>query len=108
HGTGTDKASEIYISSIKTPYDKDNGEYQISFILDESVECLMIGIKLGSDDDNMTRAEISHASTNGKSLIIKNGMVEMGAGSEGEKKILRVKLAESDRKTLEVRAYAKH
>lgn len=43
----------------------------------------------------------------GKSLEIKNGMIEMGVAKKGEKKILRVKLLEAARKTLEVRAYVK-
>ena len=34
-------------------------------------------------------------------------MIEIGAVSKGEKKILRIKLLEAGRKTLEVRAYAK-
>ena len=54
------------------------------------------------------RAEISRATRNGKVLTIKNGMVELGAVSEGDKVILRMKMAERVRKTLEVRGYAKH
>lgn len=106
-GNGIDKTSEIYISNIKTPFDSPSGEYQISFTADEAAEGLMLGIKIGSDDDNLARAEISRASLNGKILSIKNGMVEVGSVSKGEKKILRIKLTEVGRKTLEVRAYAK-
>ena len=67
----------------------------------------MLGIKIGSDDDNLARAEISKATLNGKSLSIKNGMIEVGSVGIGEKKTLRIKLSETGRKTLEVRAYAK-
>lgn len=109
HGTGMGKASEVLISSIKTPFDKVSGEYQVSFILDEDVENLVLGIKIGSDDDNLSRAEISNASMDGKKLAIKNGMIEVGGlFTAGEKKVLKVRLDEKTRKTLEVRAYAKH
>lgn len=106
-GTGTDKASEVFISKVKTPLDSVSGEYQVSFVSDETVDSLMLGIKIGSDDDNLSRAEISSAKLNGKSLVIKNGMIEVGAVNKGDKRILRVKLSETGRKTLEVRAYAK-
>ena len=79
----------------------------MSFVSDETVENLMLGIKIGSDDDNLSRAEIESATLNGNILVIKNGMIEIGAVSKGEKKILRIKLLETGRKTLEVRAYAK-
>ena len=107
-GTGTGKASEVLISGIKTPFDKASGEYQISFVLDENAEDLAVGIKIGSDDDNLLKANISEATMNGKKLLIKNGMIELkGVHNEGEKNILRVKLEEKTRRTLEVRAYAK-
>lgn len=106
-GTGTEKASEVLISSIKTPFDKDTGAYKISFVLDENAENLVIGIRIGSDDDNLSKANISKATMNGKKLAIKNNMIELkGIHHEGEKKILRVILEEKSRKTLEVRAYA--
>lgn len=107
-GTGLNKVSEVYISNIKTPYDTEAGEYQISFVVDESVENLMIAVKISSDDNNLARAEISKATQNGKTLTIKNGMVEIGAANEGDKVVLRMKIAERVRKTLEVRGYAKH
>ena len=106
-GVGTDKASEVFISKVKTPFDRISGEYQVSFVSDETVENLMLGIKIGSDDDNLSRAEIESATLNGNVLVIKSGMIEIGAVSKGEKKILRIKLLEAGRKTLEVRAYAK-
>ena len=68
----------------------------------------MIAVKISSDDNNLARAEISKATQNGKTLTIKNGMVELGATSEGDKVVLRMKIAERVRKTLEVRGYAKH
>jgi hypothetical protein len=107
HGNGTEKVSEVYITNIKTPLDRNSGDYQISFVSDEKVDNLMLGIRIGSDDDNMVRAEISKATLNGKTLAIKNGMIEIGSTTEGEKKTVRVKLTETGRKTLEVRAYAK-
>lgn len=107
-GTGIGIASEVSISDIKTPFDKESCEYQISFILDEKVIDLFIGIKIGSDDDNLSEANISKATMNGKKLLIKNGMIELkGVRKEGEKNILRVQLEEKTRRTLEVRAYAK-
>ena len=106
-GTGTGKASEVFISKVKTPLDGVSGEYQVSFVSGETVDNLMLGIKIGSDDDNLSRAEISSATLNGKALVIKNGMIEVGAVNKGDKRILRVKLSETGRKTLEVRAYAK-
>lgn len=106
-GTGTDKASEVSISKVKTPLDSTSGEYQISFVSDEAVDNLMLGIKIGSDDDNLSRAEISGAVLDGKPLVIKNGLIEVGAVNKGDKSVLRVKLSEAGRKTLEVRAYAK-
>lgn len=107
HGNGTDKASEVRISKIKTPFDSQLGEYRVSFTADEAAESLMLGIKIGGDDDNLARAEISRATINGKTVPIKNGMVDVGAVSEGERKTLLVKLSEVGRKSLEVRAYAK-
>ena len=108
-GTGTGKASEVLISGIRTPFDKATGEYQISFVLDENAEDLVVGIRIGSDDDNLSKANISEATMNGKKLPIKNDMIELkGIHNEGEKNILRVKLEEKTRRTLEVRAYAKH
>ncbi|EFD00136.1 hypothetical protein CLOSTHATH_01636 [Hungatella hathewayi DSM 13479] len=96
------------ISSIKTPFNKTSGEYQISFVLDENAENLAIGIKIGSDDDNLSKANISEAIMDGKKLAIKNGLIELEGGhNEGEKNIIRVRLEEKTRKTLEVRAYAK-
>ena len=107
HGNGTEKASEVYISKVKTPYDSASGEYKVTFTSDEAAEGLILGIKIGSDDDNMARAEISKATIDGKALNIKNGMVEVGTVAKGDKRTLRIKLTESGRKTLEVRAYAK-
>lgn len=106
-GTGLNKVSEVYISNIKTPYDMETGEYKISFISDETVENLMIAVKISSDDNNLARAEISKATRNGQALTIKNGMVELGAVNEGDKVVLRMKIVERVRKTLEVRGYAK-
>lgn len=106
-GTGLNKVSEVYISNIKTPYDTERGEYQVSFVSDEAVDNLMIVAKISSDDNNLAKAEISKATRNGKALTIKNGMVELGAVNEGDKIILRMKIAERVRKTLEVRGYAK-
>lgn len=105
-GTGTDRVSEVFISKVKTPLDSVSGEYQVSFVSDETVENLVLGIRIGSDDDNLSRAEISGATLDGKGLSIKNGMIEVGAVGKGEKKILKIKLSETGRKTLEVRAYA--
>ena len=106
-GTGLNKVSEVYISNIKTPYDTEAGEYQVSFVVDEAVDNLMIATKISSDDNNLARAEISKATQNGKALNIKNGMVELGTVNEGDKVVLRMKIAERVRKTLEVRGYAK-
>ena len=106
-GTGLNKVSEVYISNIKTPYDTERGEYQVSFVSDEAVDNLMIAAKISSDDNNLAKAEISKATRNGKALTIKNGMGESGAVNEGDKIILRMKIAERVRKTLEVRGYAK-
>lgn len=106
-GNGKDKASEIFISKIKTPFDSVSGEYQVSFISEETVENLLLGIRIGSDDDNLSHAEISKATLNNKELVINNGMIEIGAVNNGDKKILSIKLSETGRKTLEVRAYAK-
>ena len=106
-GTGLNKVSEVYISNIKTPYDTEAGEYQVSFAVDEAVDNLMIATKISSDDNNLARAEISKATRNGKALNIKNGMVELGTVNEGDKVVLRMKIAERVRKTLEVRGYAK-
>lgn len=91
------------ISGIRTPFDKATGEYQISFVLDENAEDLVVGIRIGSDDDNLSKANISEATMNGKKLPIKNDMIELkGIHNEGEKNILRVKLEEKTRRTLEV------
>ena len=106
-GTGLNRVSEAYISNIKTPYDTEAGEYQVSLVVDEAVDNLMIATKISSDDNNLARAEISKASRNGKALNIKNGMVELGTVNEGDKVVLRKKIAERVRKTLEVRGYAK-
>lgn len=106
-GNGTGKASEVYISKIKTPFDSSAGVYRISFTADEAAEGLMLGIKIGSDDDNLSRAEIANAVVDGEKLSIKNGMIEVGTVAKGEKKTLQIKLSEAGRKTLEVRAYAK-
>lgn len=107
HGTGTGKASEVYISKVKTPFDSVTGEYRVSFTSDEAAEDMMLGIKIGSDDDNLARAEVSTAVIDGKKVPIKNGMIAIGAVTKGEKKTLSIKLSEVGRKTLEVRAYAK-
>ena len=106
-GIGLNKVSEVYISNIKTPYDTEAGEYQVSFVVDETVDNLMIATKISSDDNNLARAEIAKAIRNGRALKIKNGMVELGTVNEGEKVVLRMKIAERARKTLEVRGYAK-
>ena len=106
HGKGTGKASEVYISRVKTPFNSTTGEYLISFISDETVNNLMLDIKLGNDDDSLSYADISKATYNGKELYIKNGMIEIGNVNKGEKTIVRVKLVDISRKTLEVRAYA--
>lgn len=106
-GNGTGKASEVFISKVKTPFNSATGEYRISFIADETAEDLMLAIRLGGDDDNLTRAEISKATANGKKLPIKNGMINVGSVAKGDKKIVDIKLSEVGRKTLEVRAYAK-
>ena len=100
-GTGTGKASEILISSIKTPFNKTSGEYQISFVLDENAENLAIGIKIGSDDDNLSKANISEAIMDGKKLAIKNGLIELEGGhNEGEKKYYKSKARRKDEKNV--------
>ncbi len=106
HGNGTGKVSEVSISKKRTPYDSTTGEYKVSFVADEAVADLMLGIKIGSDDDNMSRAEIQKATLDGRSLSIKNGMVAVGAVTVGEKRVLRIKLSEAGGNALEVRAYA--
>ena len=106
HGTGTGKVSEVSLSKKRTPYDESSGEYLVSFVIDETATELMLGIKIGSDDDNFSNAEIERATLNGKDLTIKNEMISVGAVNEGEKKSLRIKLTEKGRKALEVRAYA--
>ena len=67
----------------------------------------MIAAKISSDDNNLTKAEISKAVRNGRSLVIKNGMAELGPVNQDDKIVLRMKIAERVRKTLEVRGYAK-
>lgn len=106
HGNGTGKASEVFISKVKTPFNGATGEYRISFTSDEAAEDLMLAIRLGGDDDNLARAEISKATENGKRLPIKNGMINIGTVAKGDKKTIDIKLTEVGRKTLEVRAYA--
>lgn len=106
HGSGTGKASEVFISKVKTPFNSATGEYHVSFTSDEPAKALMLGIKMGGDDDNLARAEISSATANGKKLPIKNGMIDVGPVAKGDKKTLVIKLTEVGRKTLEVRAYA--
>ena len=106
-GNGIGKATEIFISRIKTPYDSRRGEYRISFVVDEDVDNLILGLRIGSDDDNLAKAEIAKATMSGKNLKVKNGMIEMGVANKGDKKALQVKLSEVTRKTLEVRAYVK-
>ena len=106
HGNGTGKASEVFISKVKTPFNGTTGEYRISFTSDEAAEDLMLAIRLGGDDDNLARAEISKATENGKRLPIKNGMINIGTVAKGDKKTIDIKLTEVGRKTLEVRAYA--
>ena len=76
-------------------------------MVDEKTDNLILGIRLGSDDDNLSKAEIVKATMNDKKLAIKNGMIELGVANKGEKRIVHVKLAESTRKTFEVRAYVK-
>ena len=107
HGNGTGKALEVFISKVKTPFDSATGEYQVSFTADEASEDLMLGIKIGSDDDILERAEITTATVEGKKAPIKNGMIAIGTVAKGERKTLIIKLSEVGRKTLEVRAYAK-
>ncbi len=107
-GNGLGKVSEVYIYGVKTPYIASSDEYQISFVSDETVNDLMINIRLGSDDDNLSKADIASATMDGKTLALKNGMVAIdGKINKGEKKIIKIKLAERARKTLEVRGYAK-
>ena len=108
HGHGTKKVSEVFISNIKTPYDSIADEYRISFIPDETVSSLMLGIKIGSDDDNMAQADIGKAIIDDKDLSIKNGLVDIGDVTKGKKVTIRLKLTENGRKTLEVRGYAEH
>ena len=108
HGHGTQKVSEVYISKVHTPYSIASDEYQVSFIPSETVTALMVGVKIASDDDNMARAEIQKATLEGKTLSIKNGLIDVGPVSSGDKILLQIKLTESGRKSLEVKAYAEH
>ena len=108
HGHGTQKVSEVYISKVHTPYSIASDEYQVSFIPSETVTALMVGVKIASDDDNMARAEIQKATFEGKTLSIKNGLIDVGPVSNGDKILLQIKLTESGRKSLEVKAYAEH
>ena len=105
-GNGTGKVSEVFISNVKTPFDNTSEEYKVSFTADESASALMLSIRIGSDDDNLSRAEIAHAAIDGKKCPIKNGMIDIGTVSVGERKTIVIKLSEGGRKTLEVRAYA--
>lgn len=105
-GNGIKNVTEVIISRIRAPYNSVSGEYQVSFVSGETVNSLMISIKIGSDDDNMSSAVIQKATLNGNQLPIKNGMIDAGSMTKGEKAILFVKMAETGRKTLEVKAYA--
>ena len=91
---------------MKTPFDGITGEYWVSFTTDETVDDMMLDIKIGGDDNKPVHAEIAIASIDGKNVPIKNGMIAIGPVAKGEKKTLTVKLLEIGRKTLEVRAYA--
>lgn len=106
HGNKTGRVSEINISKVKTPFDGITGEYWVSFTTDETVDDMMLDIKIGGDDNKPVHAEIAIASIDGKNVPIKNGMIAIGPVAKGEKKTLTVKLLEIGRKTLEVRAYA--
>ena len=66
-GNGIGKATEIFISRIKTPYDSRRGEYRISFVVDEDVDNLILGLRIGSDDDNLAKAEIAKSGASGES-----------------------------------------
>ncbi len=107
NGNGMGKALEVFISKVKTPFNSVTGEYRVSFTVGEAVEDLMLSIKIGGDDDNLSRAEIATATVDGKKLPIKNGMIDVGAVAKDERKMLIIKLSDIGRKTLEVRAYAK-
>ena len=100
--------SEVFNKKKKTPYDSIADEYRISFIPDETVSSFMLGIKIGSDDDNMAQADIGKAIIDDKDLSIKNGLVDIGDVTKGKKVTIRLKLTENGRKTLEVRGYAEH
>lgn len=101
------KAAEIPLSKIKTPYNNASGEYVLSFIPEKEAKDLWLQVKIGSEDDNLEEARIISAVSDNTSLLIKDGKINVGAVSQGEKKILHIKLAEDGRYTLEVHGYAK-
>ena len=68
----------------------------------------MVGIRIASDDDNLARTEIQKATFGGKTLSIKNGLIDVGPVSKGVKILVQIKLTESGRRSLEVKAYAEH
>ena len=94
------------MEKIKTPFDSRKNEYRISFIPETNAKNLLIDIRIGSDDDNLSKAKVAYAECLGEKLNIKNDMVELGSVKKNSKTIFNVKLDEQQRKTLEVRAYA--
>ena len=103
-----EKLKEVQIYNVRTPYDSSMDYYRVSFTSDNYIKNLSLDIKMGSDDDNLTQAIIIDAKREDTSLQIKNGMIEIGEIKKKQKIKIYVRLNEKQRKTLEVKAYAKY
>lgn len=107
-GKSTLKA--LPIENVKTPYDASQNTFRISFVPGSCSENVHVRIRIGSDDEDKSDANIIAAYCGEKKLEIKKiknkDYIVLEHVNKGEKVILTVKIANAKRCLLEVSAYA--
>ena len=98
---------EIRISKVKTPFDITKEAYRVSFIPERNADDVLIKLRIGSDDEDKKKAEVSEAKYNGVRLELNRGFILLPHVEKSMKITIEVKLRNIKRCQLEVTAYAK-
>ena len=102
---GKKELKDVGLTGIKTPYDKENRTFRISFIPSETAKELYVYLKIGSDDGTSTDAGVKSAVYMGKNMELRDGFIKIPRVMKGKRVVCTVELNNVERCPLEVAAY---
>lgn len=102
---GKKDLKDVGLTGIKTPYDKENRTFRISFIPSKTAKELYVYLKIGSDDGTSTDAEVKSAVYMGKNMELRDGFIKIPRVIKGKRVVCTVELNNVERCPLEVAAY---